>query len=364
MALVVAAIQVAVAFGIATHHQHGTGTWRPLPVLFLLAGPAALTIRSSYPAVSVACVMAAALANGALGFVEGPLYPSMIVAVVAAVAAGRRRAGLAGLAVGYVGSEWFEPLVGQGRYPSLGPSLGLAAWLLVLYGVGEAIRYRSLRAAERAQVRDAETRQRMSEERLRIAREVHDILAHNISVINVQAGTALHRAHRSEEDAYRALDTIKQVSHNTLGELRSLLGALRESGEAAPRAPVPGLARLGDLVASATASGVAVDVHVTGEPASLPAGVDLACYRIVQEALTNVARHAGPARAALRVIYGTDDVVVEVEDDGRAEGVFVAGTGITGMKERANALGGTLDAGPRPGGGFRVRARVPLRSTS
>jgi signal transduction histidine kinase len=364
LALAVAVIQVALAFGISTHHHDGASAWRPLHVILILSGPAALVIRSSYPALSLALVMAGALANGVAGFVEGPLYPSMIVAVVAAVAAGRRRAGLAGLAVGYVGSEWFEPLVGQGRYPSVGASLGLAAWLLVLYGAGEAIRYRSLREAQRAQVRNAETRQRVSEERLRIAREVHDILAHNISLINVQAGTALHRARRSEEDAYRALHTIKQVSQNTLGELRSLLGALRESGEEAPRAPVPGLARLEELVSSATASGVTVNVEVTGGQPSLPAGVDLACYRIVQEALTNVARHAGPARTAVRVSYGKDDVVVEVEDDGRADGVFVVGTGITGMAERANALGGTLDAGPRPGGGFRVRAWLPLRRGS
>jgi signal transduction histidine kinase len=364
LALAVAVIQVAVAFGIATHHHDGANAWHPLPVLLLLSGPAALTIRSYHPAFSVALVMAAALANGAAGFVEGPLYPSMIVAVVAAVAAGHRRAGLAGLTAGYIGSEWFEPLVGNGRYPTVGASFGLAAWLLVLYGAGEAIRFRSFRAAELAQVRDAETRQRVSEERLRIAREVHDILAHNISLINVQAGTALHRAHRSEEDAYRALDTIKQVSQNTLGELRSLLGALRDTGEEAPRAPVPGLARLADLVASATASGVTVNVEVIGERPSLPAGVDLACYRIVQEALTNVARHAGPARATVRVSYGEDEVVVEVDDDGRANGVFVAGTGITGMTERANALGGTVDAGPGPGGGFRVRAWLPLQRAS
>jgi signal transduction histidine kinase len=269
---------------------------------------------------------------------------------------------VAALVVGYVGFQWFVPLVGQGHDPSLGASLGLAAWLLVLFGVGETIRHRSLRAAERARVRDAETRQRMSEERLRIARELHDVLAHNISLINVQAGTALHRAHRSEQDAYRALGTIKTVSQDTLGELRSLLGALRQVDEAVPRAPTPGLARLHDLVASAAASGVTVSVARTGEPRALPASVDLACYRIIQEALTNVARHAGSARAAVHIIYGEDDVIVEVDDEGRATGTFVAGTGMTGMAERASALGGTFAAGPRPGCGFQVRAWLPIRS--
>jgi signal transduction histidine kinase len=362
LALVVLTVQVAAAVGIASHHPGNHISLGPLPLLLLLAGPAALLLRSTYPGVPLAVALAAALINGALGYGEGPLFASLVVAVVAALATGRRLAGVAAFAVGYVGFQWFVPLMGQGHFPSLGGSLGLAAWLLVLFGIGETIRYRSVRAAEQARVREAETRQRMSEERLRIARELHDVLAHNISLINVQAGTTLHRAHRSEQDAYRALDTIKQVSQDTLGELRSLLGALRQVDEPVPRAPTPGLTRLDDLVASAAASGVTVTLDCTGEPRTLPASVDLACYRIVQEALTNVARHARPPRAVVRITYRPDDVMVEVDDEGRPNGPVVAGTGMTGMAERASTLGGSFAAGPRPGGGFQVRACLPARS--
>jgi signal transduction histidine kinase len=237
--------------------------------------------------------------------------------------------------------------------------LALGAWLLVLYGAGEAIRARRLRVSERARVRDAESRQRASEERLSIARELHDVLAHNISVINVQAGTALHRAQRNEQRAYEALGLIKQVSQDTLVELRSLLATLRDVDDAAPRGPAPTLARLDDLVASAAAAGVSAQIERQGQARDLPASVDVAAYRIVQEALTNVVRHAGTDHAEVRLEYGDTDLVVQVDDDGQAAGPPTPGTGIAGMAERAAALGGRFHAGPRPAGGFRVRAWLP-----
>jgi signal transduction histidine kinase len=361
VALAVGLVQAGAAYGAARHRQP-PHPWHPLAVALVAAGPAALLVRRRYPVAVLAVAYSAALGYWLVGYGRGPLFLTLIVAFVTAVMAGRRRAAIGCLVAGFVGFLWVGPLFGQGRWPGWAAVLGLSAWLLVLFAAGEALRVRQVRAIERAQVRAAESGRAVSEERLRIARELHDVLAHNISLINVQAGTALHRAERNAEHAYDALGVIKRVSQDTLVELRSLLGALREVDEAAPRAPAPTLARLEDLVASAAAAGVAAHVETNGAPSALPPSVDLAAYRIVQEALTNVSRHAGTGRAAVRVVYGDDDLVLQVDDHGRGAAHAVAGTGITGMTERATALGGRLQAGPCPGGGFRVRAWLPVRS--
>jgi signal transduction histidine kinase len=170
----------------------------------------------------------------------------------------------------------------------------------------------------------------------------------------------LHRLNGAADPATDALATIKRVSQETLVELRSVLGALRHVDEKAPRAPAPTLSRLDELVDRAHDAGVTADVAVEGMPRPLPAAIDLAAYRVAQEALTNVARHASSSSATVRVAYRPDDLVVEVDDDGMPPTVVVPGNGITGMRERATALGGTLSAAPRAGGGFRVRAWFPL----
>jgi signal transduction histidine kinase len=207
-----------------------------------------------------------------------------------------------------------------------------------------------------------------------MARDLHDVVAHNIAVINVQANTALHLMDRQPERARTALSTINDVSKQALVELRSVLGVLRDvdSGGGAPRAPAPGLARLGDLVDHANAAGLTVRVEDDGAAAQLPADVDLSAYRIIQEALTNAARHSGGTRATVRLGYAGHGLELEVDDDGppaaRSPSPSAGGTGnggsgngIAGMTERASALGGTLNAGPRPGGGFQVRAWLPFR---
>jgi signal transduction histidine kinase len=210
---------------------------------------------------------------------------------------------------------------------------------------------------------------------MRIARELHDVVAHNISVINVQANTALHLMDRQPDRARSALTTINEVSGQALVELRSVLGVLRAVDEEAPRAPAPGLARLGDLADTAAAAGLAVQVEESGQRVPLPADVDLAAYRIAQEALTNSARHSGGTNATIRIAYREDALVLEVHDDGalrppgRPPGpprgaARGAGRGIAGMTERAAVLGGTLQAGPRSGGGFAVQARLPLPGPS
>ncbi|HYT10836.1 MAG TPA: ATP-binding protein, partial [Mycobacteriales bacterium] len=190
--------------------------------------------------------------------------------------------------------------------------------------------------------------------------------AHHISMINVQAGVALHLMDERPEQARTALTAIKQASRESLGELRSVLELLRQGDEAAPRTPAPGLDALETLSSRAAAAGLPVRVEVSGTPRRLPAAVDLAAYRIVQEALTNVARHAGRATADVRLEYGDDELVVQVDDDGAVPapaGRSTAGgtgSGLLGMAERASALDGEVEAGPRAGGGFRVRARLPL----
>lgn len=228
--------------------------------------------------------------------------------------------------------------------------------------VAEAATERA-RAAELARTREQLARQAVVEERLRIARELHDIVAHAMSVITVQAGTARMVMDGSPDVARDALGAIEGTSRQALQEMRRLLSVLRHDGDggADALAPARGLADLDGLVETASAAGVRVEVRREGEPRPLPAGADLAAYRIVQEALTNVCRHARASAATVEVRYGPGEVAVEVTDDGIG-GVpdGGGGHGLVGMRERAALYGGNVEAAPRPGGGFRVRARIPV----
>jgi signal transduction histidine kinase len=212
-------------------------------------------------------------------------------------------------------------------------------------------------------MRREEALRRTSEERLRIARELHDALGHQLSLINVQSGVALHLNEELPEPTRASLTAIKEASKEALGELRSVLEILRQGGEPAPRTPALTLDRLDDLASQAKTAGLEVRTETEGEARPLPFGVESAAFRIIQEALTNVTRHARGATATVHVTYGTDDLIVEVDDDGRAPAAPNAtggGKGILGMRERATALGGELEAGPRPEGGFHVKATLPL----
>ncbi|WP_270857865.1 HAMP domain-containing sensor histidine kinase [Streptomyces rochei] len=196
-------------------------------------------------------------------------------------------------------------------------------------------------------------------ERHRIARELHDVLAHSISVINVQAGVGLALLDTDPEQARTALTTIKAKSKEALGEVRQVLDTLRAPGDA-PRTPAPGLGRLPELVEQAASAGLTVEVE--GEPPALPPGTDLAAFRIVQEALTNVVRHSGSRHARVGLAREGGALRLRVDDDGPATGAEAGGSGngLAGMRERAAALGGTIEAGPRPDGGFRVLALLPI----
>jgi signal transduction histidine kinase len=244
-----------------------------------------------------------------------------------------------------------------------------AAWLLGHF----AHNYRAYaagleeRTAELERAREELARRAVVEERLRLARELHDVVAHAMSVIAVQSGVGAHVADSRPEEVGKALAAIEATSRDALTELRRLLGVLRQDGEPqASLAPVLGLANLEGLLAEVAKAGLAVKLRVEGRPAPLPAGLDLSAYRIVQEALTNVVKHAGPATAQVMIRYRDHEVAVEVTDDGRGVGAVAGdgrrgtGHGLIGMRERVAAFGGDLEVGPRPGGGFRVAARLPL----
>ena len=355
------------AAGTWGHHlQHHTAPGI-LAYLLLTAGGLALLARRRYPVGVLAITLVTAIGAGALG--ARVAWFAVIVAFFTAVLARKRAAAIASLVIGYIASVWPPWLIGQPGQATVAFALELAAGLAFLLIIAELIRIRSQRAAALARGREEELRRRAGEERLRMARDLHDVVAHNISVINVQANTALHLMDRQPERARSALVTINEVSKQALVELRSILGVLRDvdtgGADHAPRAPAPGLARLGDLVDSAAAAGLAVCVEEDGPRDALPADVDLTAYRIIQEALTNSARHSGGTRATVRLGYDAQALRIEVDDDGRAAPSAIqangSGHGITGMTERAAALGGTFEAGPRPGGGFGVRAWLPLR---
>ena len=251
-------------------------------------------------------------------------------------------------------------------------NLGLVALPLAL-GVAAHDRRRYTAAlVERAETaertREEETLRRVGEERLRIARDVHDVVAHAMVAINVQAGVGAHLLDRDPDQARGSLQEIKRVSGEALTDLRATLGLLRDPSDGAPVAPTQGLHELADLRDGLGSAGIDLALEIDPDAAALPASVDATGYRIVQEALTNVLRHAGPTTARVRVTRTADLVVIEVEDDGAAGPAPLtttgSGNGLRGMRARALAAGGTLEAGPRDGGGWRVSASLPVAASA
>ncbi|TXL92833.1 sensor histidine kinase [Streptomyces sp. IB2014 016-6] len=251
-------------------------------------------------------------------------------------------------------------------------NLGIFAWTGMAGAAGDAVRSRRAfidairERAERAErTREEEARRRVAEERLRIARDLHDVVAHHIALVNVQAGVASHVMDKRPDQAKEALAHVREASRSALNELRATVGLLRQSGDpAAPTEPAPGLALLDELVGTFRHAGLPVDVARGDPDTRLPAAVDLAAYRIIQEALTNVRKHAGPgAKAEVSVVRVGPTVEVTVLDNGSGTGEPADGSGhgLLGMRERVTALGGTLTAGPRYGGGFRTQAILPVK---
>ena len=278
------------------------------------------------------------------------------------------------LAAGHRWLVWACTAGGYGLWavvtgPSLNRALTAAAWVvgvLVFTEIATPVNRAVQKAfVEQQRLTEERRRRKASEERLRIAAELHDVLGHHLSLINVRAGVGLHLMDREPEQARLALDTIQQTSAEALREVQAVLSTLYPAGDAAPRVPAPGLDRLERLTADA---GLPAATSIVGAPRPLPAEVDRAAYRIVQEALTNVRRHAGPGAAAtITVEYRPEALVIQVDDTGgsREPAGAPPGNGITGMRERALAFGGELTAGPAPvpPGGWRVRVTFPLPVT-
>jgi signal transduction histidine kinase len=360
----------------------------------LTAGMAvALLARRRQPLATLVCVFLLWVAYHSADYPGGAPAPALWVAMFTAGAAERQRGALLITAMSVIGSD----LAARTRYGDVrlfDSSLDSSTMvLLAALLLGELVHGRRARLRRAERDRQLEAERRVAEERLRIARELHDVMAHTIAVITVQAGVAADMLDRAPDRSGAALAAIRGASREAMAELKATVGVLRQpAGEAtgapparpgaapagqdtpaanpgaqavgqgaAPPAPAPGLAQLDDLVAMAAGAGLEVDVGVDGTARPLPAAVDLTAYRIVQESLTNVLRHARATAVAVRIGYQPDGMVVEIGDNGRgaAGDPDGGGYGLIGMRERATAVGGGLEAGPAPSGGFTVRAWLP-----
>ncbi|PWR04967.1 two-component sensor histidine kinase [Micromonospora acroterricola] len=341
---------------------------RAIDVALVLAMAAALAVCRRYPVVALGVVTATMLALHIR--VHAGVSAAFAVLGVVYIAAWRGHRSVAALASvvflgGFLARDISVAPTGRPGQQIVERSALLLGWFLAANVAGLVARQRRayLEQVEQRAVQAERTREEMAlrragEERLRIARDLHDSLTHSISVIKVQAGIAVHLARKQGEEPSATLLAIQEASSAAMRELRATLDVLRSPADG----DAVGLARVGELAERTRTAGVPVQVTVTGQPRELPAEVDQAGYRVVQEALTNVARHAGPATAQIHVEYAPAQLTVSVTDDGQASSArpVTPGVGLRGMRERVTGLGGALDTAARDGGGFAVRARFPL----
>ncbi len=363
-------------FVVVTPHavagDEGARALDALAYVLLVGAGLSLALRGAQPyagyALALGCVTAYVLRD----YGGGPIYVAAFLTLVSVVIASERRVWISCALIGALALS-VAAVINDG--PSWSTAVFATIWLAGAALVGEAVRARrgqeaalAARAAETERTRDEEARRRAAEERLRMAREVHDVVGHSLAVISLQAGVAAHLLETRPQQAREAVAAIRKVSGEALDDLRAELGLLRDPDGAPPApAPVAGLEAVPGLVASLRQAGVEVelDAPAANGEAPLPEAVSAAGYRIIREALTNVARHAGAGtRAQVRIARLAGAVEVEVVDDGAGPGDGAGhseGSGIAGMRERAVALGGRLEAGAADGGGFRVWASLPAR---
>jgi signal transduction histidine kinase len=348
-----------------------------LGYLLLIASGLVLVVRRRSPVPVFLATALASVVYYAAGFTDGPGWIALFVALytLTAYGDGRRSLVIAGVGIGVLATSWLIAAADIQPRAAIGWVFFRIAASVMAAALGESVRSRrviAMEALERARqaerTREEEARSRVDAERLRIAREVHDTVAHSIAIINVQAGVTAYLLDKRPERARDALVTIEQTSAQALHEMRAVLGVLRDSDNG--RVPSPGLGQLDDLTALAREAGLDIKLEVTSSATPLPSAVDHTAYRILQESITNVIRHTGSTLVTVALDYGTDAVELRVTDEGRrnAQGDGARATevgagpgrGIVGMRERCGLLGGELTAGPRPCGGFEVKARLPL----
>jgi signal transduction histidine kinase len=344
-----------------------------------------LALRRRWPApVFVASVLLSLVYFG-LDFPDGPGWIGLFVALytLTAYGEGPRTLRIAGVGLAVLAVGWLVSATDVEPREAIGWVFFRITASVMAAVLGESVRMRKViatdaleRARQAERTREEEARSRVDAERFRIAREVHDTVAHAIAIINVQSGVTAYLLEKRPERAREALVTIEQTSSQALHEMRAVLGVLRDDDDG--RAPHPGLGRIDDLVALARDAGLDVELESGSRQAPLPSAVDTTAYRIVQESITNVIRHVGPTRVTVALDHGADVLEVRVTDDGGpdaadgaangtgtgtgavAGGPAEPGRGIVGMRERCQLLGGELTAGPRTCGGFEVKARLPL----
>jgi signal transduction histidine kinase len=368
-----------VAGSFVDPHGEAGPTWSAhtpaaLSLTLMVLSAAALVLRRRNPMAVLAATAALSLVELVTADPRAPVAMSAVVALYTVASTTDRpttwRVGLLTMTVLTGAAMHAGPLPWYAQ-----ENLGLFAWTGMAAAAGDAVRSRRAfvhairERAERAErTREEEARRRVAEERLRIARDLHDVVAHHIALVNVQAGVAAHVMDKRPDQAREALAHVREASRCALNELRATVGLLRQSGDPeAPTEPAPGLARLEELADTFRHAGLPVEVARADHGAALPAAVDLAAYRVIQEALTNVQKHAGhEAKAEVSVVRVGQNMEITVLDDGTGEDAAPddghGGHGLLGMRERVTALGGALTAGPRYGGGFRVHAMLPVRN--
>ncbi|WP_443059632.1 sensor histidine kinase [Streptomyces sp. NBC_00443] len=378
-ALAVGVLVCMVSGSFVDPHGKNGVTWGlrtpdALSLVLITLGAAALVFRRRAPMTVLAVTGAVSLIESVTGDPRAPVAMSAVIALYTVASTTDRtttwRVGLLTVTVLTGSAMLAGPLPWYAQ-----ENLAIFAWTGIGATAGDAVRSRRAvvtairERAERAErTREEEARRRVAEERLRIARDLHDVVAHHIALVNVQAGVAAHVMDKRPDQAKEALAHVREASRSALNELRATVGLLRQSGDPeAPTEPAPGLVRLDELVGTFRSAGLQVEVARADQGTTLPAAVDLAAYRVIQEALTNVQKHAGPdAKAEVSVVRVGPNVEITVLDDGAGEDDTVdgGGHGLLGMRERVTALRGTLTTGPRYGGGFRVHAILPVKSRS
>lgn len=369
-ALLAAVLTVAAVAGTSAQttpdgYQHADALAYALAALAAVV----LAVRRRWPVPVFAVTLTASVAFAARGYPSGPALLALLLAVYTAASADTRARSLL---LGLIAAVTLSAARLAFTQETLGhTSVNAISWIGASLFLGWAVANRRAFVAEirdradRAErTREEEARHRVDAERLRIARDLHDAVAHGISAINVQAGVAAHLLDAQPEHAGQALETIKRLSKTALGELREILDVLRAVDASDARHPIAGLAQLESLISRTREAGLDVAVEIDGERRELPLAVDLAAYRIIQEALTNVLRHAGHAPALVSLDYGAEEFALQIEDRGGptpspAPFTDGAGYGLIGMRERTESLGGSFEAGHLAGGGFRVVATLP-----